>query len=178
MAREGDVDEFLRAELLRGVDHEVAARHEVDADGEVGDARYDARVFLRLSGEAEDVGPLLLYAAEGFRRSGDCVVNDYDLHLRVVGEADYLRYGRLHFRHEVVGHRNVLDHSAVGDVAVFLNHALGAAVGVLGLRDRQGRYANVEGGFRKRGRSHDERRGQSKDQCAGLSHLHISSSDK
>ena len=158
VAREGDVDEGLAPELLRGVDNEVTARYEVGVYRHVGDGGDDVRIFVGFTCEAKDVVSLLLNAAESFRRSGNSLVDDDDLHLRVVGESRYLRDCRLHLGHEVVGVGEVLDHSAVSDVAVLLNHELGAAEVVLALRHGSGYDPDVERGLGHSGGAEAERR--------------------
>jgi len=80
-----------------------------------------------LAGEAEDVLPLLLDAAESFSGSRDRLVDDDDLHLGVVGESGNLGDRRLHLRHEVVGIGEMLDHAALGHISVFLDHQLCSA---------------------------------------------------
>ena len=127
VAREGDMHEGLRPELLGGPDHAVAGGDEVVAHDQVGDLADDQRIFLRHAAEQEDVGTHLTHAAEAFGGARHGLVHHDRLHQRIVGQRNDLRDRRFLFGAEVVGVRQVLDHPAVLDVAVFLDHGFGAA---------------------------------------------------
>ena len=138
--------EVGHAELLGGGDDEIAAGNVVGIDGEVGRAFNDVGVFVGLAHKEHDVGALFTDALEGGGGAGNALVHDDGLHVGVVGEGDDLGNGGFHFRHEVVGIGDVLDHAAVGDVTVLFDESFCSAQVVLGLGHRAGADADVDFG--------------------------------
>ena len=103
---EGDMDEFLRAELLGRPDDGVAAGHEIVREDHVGaGALDDEGILVGLAGEEEDVGPLGLDPLEGLGAAGDGLVDDDGLHEGVVREGDYGGDEGLLLGHEIVRDR-------------------------------------------------------------------------
>ena len=140
MAREGDVNEGVTAQLVSGADDEVAAGDEVVIADEVSSGADLGQVFVRLTCDAEDVRAAFLDAAESLGGAGNSLVNDDGLHVGVIGEVNDGLDGGLELFSEVVGVDGQLDHI----LAVHCLESLGAAAVVLGLRDGTGDYADVD----------------------------------
>ena len=109
---------------------------------------------MGLTREEQDVVPLFPDPAEALGRAGNGLVHYDDLHEGVISERRDLGNGSLHLLHEVVGVSEMLDHSAVRDVAVLGYHGFSAPEVVLRLRNGTRADADVKCGRRESGRGH------------------------
>ena len=141
---EGDMDEVGAAQLVGGEDDQIAAGEISGVSDKVGRGRDDAGILVVLPGKQQDIGARLANTAERLGRARDSLVDDNGLHQRIVGERSDLGDRRFLLGHEVVGVGDVLDHAAVGDVAVTFDQLFRAAKIVLGLRNRARADADVK----------------------------------
>ena len=146
VAGEGNMHEVGHAELLGGGDDQIAALDVVGIDGEIRRAFDDVRVLMGFAAEEHDVRAFLADTLEGGRGAGDALVHDDGLHVGIIGKGHDLGNGGFHFGHEVVGIGDVLDHPAVGDIAVLLDQGFGPAQVVLRLGNRAGADADMNFG--------------------------------
>ena len=140
VAREGDMNKGVAAELVRGADDEVAAGNKVVVADEVSSGADLGQVFVGLTGDADDVGAALLDLTEGLGRAGNALVDDDRLHVGVVREVDDGLNGGLQLFGEVVGIDGKLDHL----FAVHRLEGFRAAAVVLGLGDGAGDDADMD----------------------------------
>ena len=148
VAREGDMNKGVAAELVRGADDQVAAGNEVVVADEVSSGADLGQVFVGLTGDADDVGAAFLDLTEGLGRAGNALVDDDCLHVGIVREVDDGLNGGLQLFGEVVGIDGQLDHV----LAVHCLESLRAAAVVLRLGDGTGNDADVDvAGFFGRG---------------------------
>ena len=141
---EGDMDEIGAAQLVGGEDDQIAAGDAVGVNDKIPGRGDDAGILVVLAGKQQDVGPGFADTAERLGRARDSLVDDDGLHQRIVGERSDLGDRRFLLGHEVVGVGDVLDHAAVGDVAVTFDQLFRAAKIVLGLRNRARADADVK----------------------------------
>ena len=128
------MDEGVAAQLVSGADHQIATGNEVVVGGQVGSALNEGDVFVRLTGDAEDVRALLFDLTESLSGTGNSLVDDDGLHLRIIREVDDGLNGGLEFFGEVVGIDGQLDHI----LAVLRLESLRTAAVVLRLRNGTG----------------------------------------
>ena len=138
------MDEIGAAQLVGGEDDQIAAGDAVGVNDKIPGRGDDAGILVVLAGKQQDVGPGFADTAERLGRARDSLVDDDGLHQRIVGERSDLGDRRFLLGHEVVGVGDVLDHAAVGDVAVTFDQLFRAAKIVLGLRNRARADADVE----------------------------------
>ena len=163
---EGNVYEVGYAKFLGGGNDEVAAADVVGIDDEIRSRFDDARIFMRFADEEQDIGTGFADTTESFRGTGDTLVDDDDLHERIVRKGCDLGNGGFHFGHEVVGIGEVFDHAAVGRIAILGDQGLGTTQIVFGLGHRTGAYADME--FRRAGslRAHGKQEDTNTHECS------------
>ncbi|MPM20298.1 hypothetical protein SDC9_66727 [bioreactor metagenome] len=141
---ERDVHERVTAELVSSADDQIAAGHEVIVDSKVCRGLDYTRVLVSFTSDGDDVGSLLLDAAECLGGAGDCLVDDDRFHLRIVGKAADDADGRFSFIHEVVRIGDVLNDTTTGGRTIFADQPFCTTKVILGLRYGTGDHANVE----------------------------------
>ena len=139
VAREGDVDEGVAAELMRSADDQVAAGYEVVVADEVGSGADLGEVLMGLAGDADDIGAAVLDLAERFGGARDGLVNDDRLHERVIRHVNDGLDGSFQLFGEVVG----VDCESYLVFTVCRLERFRAAAVVLGLGNRTGYDADV-----------------------------------
>jgi hypothetical protein len=88
VAREGDVNKGVAAQLMGGTNDQIAAGNKVIVADQIGRAADFGKIFVSFACNTQDVRPFFLNSAESFRRAGNRLVNDDGLHLRIVGKVD------------------------------------------------------------------------------------------
>ena len=172
MTGEGDVHEGVAAQLLGGLDDQVAAGHEVVHQNHVGSLRNQGRIFLGFAREADDVVAALLDLAESLGGAGHGLGHHDGLHVGIVGVLHDLLDDGFLLLGEVVGIDVGGDHVAILGLQ---HHGGGAFVDGLGHGARNhGDLVALGFGLRRRGHDHGQ------DHCDGQQRakhlLHVSSS--
>ena len=110
--------ECITSKFVSCSDDEISTSNEVVVTYQVSCAADYRDIFVRFTGEAEDVRSLFLNLSESFCCSRNSLV-DYDsLHLRVIGKAYDDGDCCFLLIHEVVRICDMLDHSAIFDSAI------------------------------------------------------------
>ena len=127
VAREGNMHEGLGAQLLGGPDHAITGRDEVVTHGEVSDFADHQRIFLGNAAQQENVRTHFTNTTETFRCTRNRLIHDDRFHQRIIGQRHDLRNGGLLFGSKVVRIGQVLNHPAILDVAILLDHGFSTA---------------------------------------------------